>query len=291
MTTLRRLLVYVFGVVFVSIVGAEIYRWVDDEGNVHYGDCPPADCEPEMIKPAPMPTEQEVEEAQERLKRLQDEVEKMREDRVGDAQPAEAQPAEKTAVAAAMDPECFAPLAEGWSGRIADTREQVSRQPLTDGELRQLTELFRGLSGLWKGVMEDITCLRPDAEPPTQSHRYRFRLNARRQPDQIFRIEADADGIETKQVFRQFFWFLLNRDGLRFRTTQSDISFEIDQRGNDAEVLSAGNNVLTFFWRRAGAVRRANVFSLQKVGRGFTIREFFYVQGTLAGKRIWSIEK
>jgi hypothetical protein len=113
----------------------------------------------------------------------------------------------------------------------------------------------------------------------------------RRQPHQVFRIGLDVNGIDNKQGFQQFFWFLLTSDGLRFRTDSSEITFELDQPGNDAEILSAASNVLTFFWRRGGIVRRANVFSLQKAGRGFTISEFFYVQGTLAGKRLWNIEK
>ena len=30
---------------FTSNAFAEIYRWVDEDGNIHYSDCPPVDCE------------------------------------------------------------------------------------------------------------------------------------------------------------------------------------------------------------------------------------------------------
>ena len=50
---------------------AEIYKWVDEEGNVHYSDCPPPPtCQPELIEPAPGPTEAEVQEAEKRLDEL-----------------------------------------------------------------------------------------------------------------------------------------------------------------------------------------------------------------------------
>ncbi len=36
--------------------GAEIYKWVDDDGNVHYGDHPAADQKNQIIKPMPIST-------------------------------------------------------------------------------------------------------------------------------------------------------------------------------------------------------------------------------------------
>jgi hypothetical protein len=291
MNRLSILPILLFGLVIAPTAVADIYKWVDSDGNVHYGDCPPADCEPEKMQLAPAPSQQEIEEAQRRLDRLRQSAGEAQERRDEDSELVEPKPVEKPPLGLALDPDCFTPVTNSWAGRITDTREQVLRQPLADIELRQLIELLRGLTGRWDGTIQDIACVNPAAELPVQTHRYRFRLNSRWQADQIFRMAADVDGIDTRQVFEQFFWLLPSRDGLRFRTANSNISFELDQPGNDVEILSAANNQLTFFWRRGGAVRRVNVFALQKVRRDFTIREFFYVQGTLAGKRIWKIEK
>ena len=49
---------------------AEMYKWVDKDGKVHYGDCPPPDCEPEQIKSAPAPSQEEIQRSRERAEKL-----------------------------------------------------------------------------------------------------------------------------------------------------------------------------------------------------------------------------
>ena len=66
----RILLVLVLLLSFAGASIAEMYKWVDEEGNVHYGDCPPADCKPEQIESAPGPSEEEIKRSQERSERL-----------------------------------------------------------------------------------------------------------------------------------------------------------------------------------------------------------------------------
>lgn len=58
--------------------GAEgtIYKWKDKEGNVHYTDCPPPPgCKVETVATEPVPSEQQVRQAQERLDKLLSEQE------------------------------------------------------------------------------------------------------------------------------------------------------------------------------------------------------------------------
>ena len=61
------------GLVLAMPVQAQLYKWVDEQGHVHYGDCPPPECEPIEIPPPPAPAAEEVERAQERLKRMLEE--------------------------------------------------------------------------------------------------------------------------------------------------------------------------------------------------------------------------
>lgn len=58
-----------------------MYKWVDEEGNVHYGDCPPADCIPEKIETAPGPSEKDAQRSRERLKKLLDQQRQSEESR------------------------------------------------------------------------------------------------------------------------------------------------------------------------------------------------------------------
>jgi len=57
----------------VPVAGAEgtIYKWRDKEGNVHYTECPPPPgCKVETVVAEPVPSEQQVRQAQERLDKL-----------------------------------------------------------------------------------------------------------------------------------------------------------------------------------------------------------------------------
>ena len=54
----------------VGSASAQLYKWVDDKGNVHYGDCPPADCRSQEIQVPEGPAPEDVERSRERTQRL-----------------------------------------------------------------------------------------------------------------------------------------------------------------------------------------------------------------------------
>jgi len=52
------------------------YKWKDKEGNVHYTDCPPPPgCKAETVAAEPVPSEQQIRQARERLDKLLSEQE------------------------------------------------------------------------------------------------------------------------------------------------------------------------------------------------------------------------
>ena len=55
---------------FASHALAEIYKWVDEQGVTHYGDCPPTDCVYEEIELPKGPSEEEIEAAEERTREV-----------------------------------------------------------------------------------------------------------------------------------------------------------------------------------------------------------------------------
>jgi hypothetical protein len=283
-------IVFALGLVSGPTGSAEIYKWTDEKGNVHFGDTPPADSQPETMEAEPMPSDQAVQEAKDRVQRLQEYEEKSRESGKQGRQSEDRGPTERAAAGLPADAGCFASLEDTWGGRIADTRQHVSRKPLSDNELRRLRSLFRALEGRPGGTLEEMTCVGPDAEPSIITHRFKIDLYAQWQSNEVFEIESNlVGGQQTRAVLREFYHFLLSGDGLRFRKRRDDNWFNLDEPGNDVETLTVRNDSLTFFWRQGGRVRRANVFSLQKTGSGFTISEFFYVQGLLSGTRVWEI--
>jgi len=65
-----------FGLAAATATGAggTIYKWTDQEGNVHFTDCPPPPgCKAESVPVQPVPSEQQVRQAREKLERLLEE--------------------------------------------------------------------------------------------------------------------------------------------------------------------------------------------------------------------------
>ena len=63
-------IILIFFLFFPNAALAEMYKWVDDQGNVHYGDKPPAKNEFEKMKPVPVADEKEAQRLQERTKKI-----------------------------------------------------------------------------------------------------------------------------------------------------------------------------------------------------------------------------
>ena len=71
-------LAVVLSLALVAAAGAEgtIYKWTDKEGNAHYTDCPPPPgCKAETVAAEPVPSEQQIRQARERLDKLLSEQE------------------------------------------------------------------------------------------------------------------------------------------------------------------------------------------------------------------------
>ena len=79
--------------VFLPVFAGEIYRWVDDQGRVHFGDTPPDNAERVELAPAPAgdPQLQERRERGERLLDIMEEDRRRREDEQHAGQQADAE--------------------------------------------------------------------------------------------------------------------------------------------------------------------------------------------------------
>ena len=66
-----RLLLLV-GALIAPIALGQIYKWVDEEGEVHFGDCPPEECVFEELSLPEGPSDEEIKAAQEELSRTLD---------------------------------------------------------------------------------------------------------------------------------------------------------------------------------------------------------------------------
>ena len=165
---MRSTFLIICSLLFAAVAIGAVYKWVDDEGNVHYGDTPPNDHEQKTIEIAPAPPPKAIIDEQDRAKQPEAEEEVLPDGETDEVPEDEIEGAKQPVSRYATDIKCFAPLTEAWGGRIADTREGVTRQPFKNDEHDQLLTLFDALEGRWNGRIEDITCHSPGAEPPSK---------------------------------------------------------------------------------------------------------------------------
>ena len=66
----RTLLIALLLLTGAVLADPDIYRWVDEDGKVHYSDCPPPDCEVEIVEVAPPPSESQIQRAEQELQAL-----------------------------------------------------------------------------------------------------------------------------------------------------------------------------------------------------------------------------
>lgn len=286
---------------FVGVVGAHlqlaavVYKWVDEQGIVHYGDCPPEECTAEQVPVAPPPSPEAVREAEERARLMRALTEP-------EAEGSEAEGVEPESTTAATSPaeatpateiqcRCFLPVTEVLYGRIADSREGPVRTPLSKAALRDLHALFDAIEGRWDGSGVETTCIQPGAEPPQTVEHLRLRAAGRWESDRVFELEVKQTAAESGRVSREFFWFLVSPEGLRARTALSDRQSELDSAGNDVETLAAARDRLIFFWRRGGPTRRVALIELRRTARGFTLSKWSFVQGICSGSRTWELQR
>lgn len=284
------MLLLAFAMLIPMSAGGEIFKWVDDAGNVHFSDTPHEDRQTEEVNVNPTPSEEAVREAQDRADRLKEFERTYGKSKEDVSETEEPRRADKRPSSYSIDVDCFTPVGDSWGGRVSDSLEEVVRRKLSQSELRQVKELLSPLKKRWwTGVQVGITCISPQATPSTKIRHYDLRLRARWESDDFFGMDAELVQQEHGQRYKQFYWFFIVPEGLRFRSATSDIFFEIDLPGNDVEVLTISNTELTFFRRMRGRVRKVIVFSLRRSGAGFTLTEFFYTQGILSGKQHWVI--
>jgi len=283
MAILRMLPTFLVLLGVVAIANAGIFEWVDEQGNVHFGDRPPAGAKAELVSTDSGTPEQTGTDAREGAAQATGEAE------TGVTDGTDLGVPQQSSNSTNQEPECFTPIEEAWGGSIADTREPLSRQELTADEVGQLQAILRRFGQRWHGEVTETTCIRPDAAEPTKTDRYRTTLSGDWDPREVLTVAADLVGRDNRRVFREFFWFLSSKEGLRFRNARTESTTNLDRPRFDVQTFVVERDLLRFFRRIGGRQRRTEVFELRRVGRDFRFREYFYVQGLLSGKRDWEL--
>ena len=275
---MRQLLVLLLSLLLAPWAGAAIYRWVDDAGTVHFGDCAPPDCPSEEVELGPGNVVPGF---------------KVEPEPAGEPMPAPSEPSAPVARQRAL-PACYDAPEDFLGPDFADPFRLQRPRQLTSEEQSDLERLLRGLEGWWNGRTEDRTCRGEVQAPEVLVDRYRADLEVQRGTDAVWRFTWDLDDEASPQRIRGLFWFFQN-DG---RLGWGDRRF-VDPAGEqwEPEVLGVdpeGVRFVRIYRQRSGGggvLRRLDYFRLRRVDRRLEIDELTYTQGYLSGSRHWSLER
>jgi len=287
--TLGLFLLFLIG----GIALAEVYKWVDESGKVHYGDAPPAESGAESVALPEGPSQEEVERARQQMQERIEKYEKLS----GDASPPEPlqepSPAAKNRVFKTGNVACFSPLSDVVKGPLAETDASVTPDSLTESQQKSLYGLFDKAGARWQGTITDTTCTGSASAPGSKI----MHLAARTTVDWDARhsrltIETDTTGKESRAVERLVQRFEVGA-ALYFADFETEDTIARD--GNKVELLALDRNSVSFLIKRRFPVAlrfrslREEVRYLEITDRTLKLTELYYYNSLLAGSRTWDL--
>ena len=141
---------------FGTLAVAETYKWIDDSGEVHYGDSPPANVNTQKIYISEGPSKEDIERQQQQIKEL---IEQYQQERqlTSPSSPEHATPTHRIYP---EDVACFSPLSDLVQGPSAHYYAPISPSSLAKKEQATLKKLLAKIKtrGTWRGAMFELEC-------------------------------------------------------------------------------------------------------------------------------------
>ena len=284
--TLALLLLLIAGV-----AAAEVYKWADESGRVHYGDSPPPESDAQSVKVPEVPTQEEVERAQ-RL--MREKIDQYKESPEEATLPTAAEKPSQEAEVDEVAPEnvaCFSPLSDLIEGPSAETFTPVTPTLLTKAQQKSLLGLFGKPHAHWRGTITDLTCLGNSSSPKRSvTH---FETEATVDWDvrkSRFTIESDTIEKESGDIEQLIQSFKI-ADALYFTNNKPADTIALD--GNKVELLTLHKNRVSFLIKRHISTGpdtrrpRAEVRYLKITGKTLTLVELYYHGAIFTGSRHW----
>lgn len=289
----RRIWLVLLGFLTAGAALGEIYRWVDEDGHVQFGDKPPPDSNATAVEMRKPPTPEAVERAR---RHFDERLEQARERVLEPARPARS--ATVPPREAARDPRavpCFAPLSDFVQSPAGDGFEPITPTALDAGQRAMLVNLLRRAAGHWRGRIEDLAC---EGDPPAGERRtvsldIHDAAATWESTDSLLVVDSDIGG-EEQESSRVFVQFEVG-DRLYFSTVEP--AGRIAVSGNQVELLSLEDDRVAFVLKNrspgAGTSRplRTEVRYWEMSGGGVTFTELYFRNERLSGSRAWRLTK
>lgn len=279
---------------------AQVYRWVDEKGGVHFGDNPPEEGEAQELVLPDGPSEKEIAQAQEDLrKRLEGRKisDKALENERRDSEATAVEKAEpKASIESIRNEEfvCFTPLSVFVEGDSAKQFVPITPTELTGDQQLLLKDLFGSIGRYWRGNIMDVACTGNAAEPDSKSLEFEVKTtvdwNAR---ESLLVVESDSTGKDDKSVEDLTDRYKVG-DALYIRGGKvlSEGFSNIAVKGNRVEIMRLEGNTLVFLVKRHAKPARRNteIRYLELTKNRLIFKEIYFSNDdTLTGWKTWAL--
>lgn len=258
---------------------AEIYKWIDENGVIHYGNILPSDSENVKI----VSREYEHDEAadQERVKADQKAIDALTEEIKAEEQQASVEKQKKLTEAKQTQPplsvsDCFSPSYSIRQGR--GVNEAVIPRDLMEDEYQNLQRLFQSLEGNWKGNALVLVCEGTPDNVRKVVDNFSVKSEGKMHSSGEFDLKATLHSQEKNVTHLENYHLYLDPQKL---ASEPDISV------SDLELISVSSGELAYVEKRqsrsgSGASEmRETVTTIKKTGEAFLLERSLYFNGRL----------
>lgn len=282
---------------------AQIYKWVDEQGGVHFGDRPPEDADAEDVELPEGPSQETISKAQEELRKHLEARDATEAAGAGEDERAANGEAERAGndVQAGFAVEkrihCFAPLSDFVADESAIRFASIAATQLTGSQQDSLRGLFEQLEGRWRGDKTEVSCAGHPARPDRKSSEFYAdgELNWDSRQSQLA-IEISTTGKDDRGNEELVFRYKVG-DALYFsdRKSESEDWFDMTVKGNQVELLESERNAFAFLVKRRTAknrsVERSEIHRLEWTGNRLLIRIIYFTNEVLSGWQTLALSK
>jgi len=260
---------------------AQIYKWTDQQGNIHFGDRPPPE---EKAKQLHIKGD-----TPDRAYKLVPKTKPQQNQR----QPTREQKGEPKKIAvkeySAANHQCFDILNKMSSPDGVQTSYIL--HTLSDKDISNLTRLFKSLYRRWKGNLVKIDCLGTIGNPQEKKDIFKARMSGKW--SLTGKLELDINYQNREKRSREHYWWLIEDSKLYFgdrRDIRPTLKWVVD-------VVSISSDRLIFRKkisrtnRRGAAIKHTQVIELHATPVSMSMTELLYNKnGALVSMSYWSLQ-
>ena len=286
------------GLFCTSQLDAEIYKWVDEKGVIHYGNSLPADSG--NVKIVSREYEYPHDEAadQKRVKADQKAIDALTEEIKAEEQQASVEKEKeleeeqkKSTEAKQKQPslsasECLSPSYSIQQGR--DVNEAIIPRDLMEGEYQELQKLFQSLDGDWEGNALVLVCEGTQDKVRKVVDEYSVKSEGKMPSTGQFVLKTTLHSQEKNET---------HLENLQLYLDPKKLASEPNSPVADIELISVSSDELAYVekgQKRSGSeasLMRETVDTIKKTGEAsFSLERILYLNGRLITINTWHLE-